>query len=419
MRVELLAVGTELLLGDIVNTNAAWLGTRLAEAGLDVHTSAVVGDNLERIASAVRDALGRVDTLVITGGLGPTQDDLTREALAEAAGVGLRRDPTLEAALRARFTALRRDVPEMNYRQADLPEGATPLANERGTAPGIRLAIGAGVVYALPGVPHEMEAMFTGMVLPDLLQRAGEPATIVSRTLRTSGMWESAVADALAALVRELDRAGNPTIAFLAGRGQTRVRITAKAPDRAAALALVEPVEAAARRALGEAVYGADSDSLEQVVHHLLRGRGATVAVAESLTGGLLGAALTDTAGSSETFRGGVIAYATELKTNLLEVPAELLAARGPVDAGVAAAMASGVRQALAATYGLATTGVAGPDEHGGAPPGTVHIALIGPDGAEQRSLRLPGDRSRVRELSVVAALDLLRRHLARTPPPE
>lgn len=409
MRVELLAVGTELLFGDIVNGNAAWLGQRLAEAGVDVTTSVVVGDNVARIAGAVLDALGRADAVVMTGGIGPTQDDLTREALALAAGVDLVRDPALEASLRSRFEALRRDVPEMNYRQADLPRGASSIPNPRGSAPGVRVEIGGGVAYALPGVPFEMERMFADTVLPDLLSRAGEPACIVHRVLRTAGMWESAVAAALAPQVSRLEESGGVTVAFLASQGQTRVRLTAKAATPEEALALIAPEEAFAREALGTAVYGADDDTLEGVVASLLRARSATVATAESLTGGLLGAELTKAPGASDVYAGGVVAYATALKRSLLSVPEDVPA----VSAECAAAMASGVRGLTGATYGISLTGVAGPAEQDGRPAGTVYVGLATPSGEETRELRLPGDRPRVRTFAVVAALNLLRLHLA------
>lgn len=429
MRVELLAVGTELLLGDIINSNAAWLGQQLAAAGLDVYGSTVVGDNQARIGSAVGAALDRADAMVITGGLGPTQDDLTREALAGYAGVDLRRDAGLEHALRERYTGLGRRVPESNYRQADLPVGAIALPNDRGTAPGLRLILPSGsadpsgaqaagprVVYALPGVPHEMKAMFAAEVLPDLLARAGEPAAIVSRTLRTAGMWESAVAEALGGLVDSLEGSATATraatIAFLAGGGQVRVRITAKAASREAAAAVIAPVEAEARRLLGDAVYGADADSLPAVVHRQLADRGASVAVAESLTGGGLGSLLSETPGASATYRGAIVAYATELKTTLLGVPADLLAEHGPVHGDVAVAMAAGVRARLDATYGVALTGVAGPEPADGARPGTVFVGLSGPGVSRYRALRLPGQREQVRLLAAVSALDALRREL-------
>jgi nicotinamide-nucleotide amidase len=416
VRVELVAVGTELLLGDIVNGNAAWLGQRLAEAGVDVAHSTVVGDNIERIADVLRLGLSRADAVVVTGGIGPTQDDLTREALAAVAGVPLVRDAGLESALRDRFTALRRDVPEMNYRQADVPEGGTPLPNSKGTAPGMRLVVGAGVVYLMPGVPHEMEAMFAESVLPDLLTRAGEPAVIVNRVLRTAGMWESAVAAALGPLVERLAEQGNPTIAFLASAGQTRVRITAKAATYDDALAMVAPVEQEARAALGSGVYGTDDDTLDAVVIGLLRSRGETVAVAESLTGGLLGGLLTAGRGASDGFAGGVIAYSNDAKAALLGVGDDLLAAEGAVSAAVAAAMAAGVRARLRTTYGVALTGVAGPDGQDGQPVGTVFAGLATPNGVDSTQLRLPGDRARIRQYAAVAAVNLLRLHLVGAP---
>lgn len=412
MRAELLAVGTELLLGDIVNSNAAWLGQRLAEAGIDITTSVVVGDNVERIADAVRAGLGRADAIVITGGIGPTQDDLTREGLAAAAGVPLARNDELAAGLRARFQAMRRDVPEMNYRQADQPRGASAIPNARGSAPGVRLELLGGVAYALPGVPHEMRPMFTDSVLPDLVSRAGERQILVHRVLRTAGMWESAVAAALADQVARLDAEGGVTIAFLASGGQTRVRLSAKADTHAAALAMIAPEEALARQSLGSAVYGADDDTLEDVVLCLLRERDATVAVAESLTGGLLGATLSAPSGASDVYRGGISAYATELKDELLGVDAAVLDSDGAVSDETARQMAQGVRARCDATYGLSLTGVAGPSEQEGKPVGTVHIGLAWADGSLARMVRLPGDRPLIRTYACVAAMNLLRLHV-------
>jgi nicotinamide-nucleotide amidase len=411
VRAELLAVGDELLYGDILNGNAAYLGRQLADVGVTVSHSVVVGDDIKVIADALRTALDRADAVLLTGGLGPTQDDLTREALALAAGVELQRDDFLEGQLRRRFRDLRRSVPDMNYRQADLPVGAEPLPNERGTAPGVRLELLGGVAYAMPGVPHEMEAMFTGSVLPDLLRRAGEPAVVVHRVLHTSGMWESAVAEAMAPEVDRLAAAGagNPTIAFLASGGQTRVRISARAANRTEAYALIEPVERFGRQALAAGLYGIDDDTREGVVHRLLLERGETVAVAESLTGGLLAGRLTVTAGASETFRGGIVAYSSELKDELLGTRA---VSGGAVSGDTAERMATGVRDRLGATWGLATTGVAGPTESEGRPVGTLYVGIAGPSGVESRHVQLPGDRSFVRMLSVVQALDLLRRVL-------
>jgi nicotinamide-nucleotide amidase len=418
MRAELLAVGDELLYGDIVNGNAAWLGSQLADAGVRLSRSVVVGDEIDVIADALRVALSRADAVLITGGLGPTQDDLTREALAAAGGVGIRRDDFLEAQLRRRFKAMNRDVPERNFRQADLPVGAEALPNGRGTAPGVRMELLGGVAYALPGVPHEMYAMFTESVLPDLLARAGRPAVVVHRVLRTAGMWESAVAEALAPEVDRLqatvgDEGGlpNPSIAFLASAGQTRVRITAHAADREEAEQLIGPSERFSREALGAGLYGSDEDTLEGVIHGLLGDRGETLAVAESLTGGMVASRLTDTPGASATFRGGVVVYATDLKADLLGAD---VASHGAVSAETAAALAEGVRERLGATWGLSTTGVAGPDEQEGQPVGTLHIGLAGPTGTVTKALRVPAaDRAHVRMLSVVQALDVLRRSLA------
>lgn len=413
MRAEVLAVGTELLLGDVINGNAATIGRALADAGIDVVRATVVGDDEATIVDSLRSALSRAESVLVTGGIGPTQDDLTREALAAAAGVPLRRDEALAEALLARYAALGRTaraLPAMNLRQADLPVGATAIPNPAGTAPGVRMELDGGVVYALPGVPYEMTAMLHESVLPDLLARADAPAAIVSRTLHTAGMWESSVAEALSSLHTRLAASrGAPTLAWLAGKGQTRVRITARTATREEALAQIAPIESEIRSLLGVAVWGADDETLPSVVHGLLLARGETVAIAESLTGGLLGAALTETAGASATFVGGITAYSTPLKASLLGADPEEPA----VSASAAAAMASGARERLGATYGLALTGVAGPDEQDGQPAGTVHLALAGPSGVEPRLLRLPGDRAGVRMLAVTSALDLLRRHLA------
>lgn len=415
MRAELLAVGDELLYGDIVNGNAAWLGRELADVGVRLARSVVVGDDVDTIRDAVLEALGRADAVLLTGGIGPTQDDLTREGIAAAAGVGLSRDAGLEQALRDRFAALGRRAPDMNFRQADVPEGGSSLPNGRGTAPGVRLELAGGVAYAMPGVPHEMQAMFTAAVLPDLLGRAGTPSVVVHRVLRTAGMYESAVAEAMGPEVDRLAAATGrdedvPTIAFLASGGQVRVRVSAAAPDRARAATLIAPTEAFAREALGVGLYGTDDDSLEGVLHDLLRERGETLAVAESLTGGMLASRLTDVPGASATFRGGVVSYATDVKDSLLGAAA---VASGAVTAATAAAMAEGARGRLGATWGVSTTGVAGPEEQEGQPVGTLHVGVSGPDGTRVLSFRLPvAGRGNIRTLACVVAVDALRRRL-------
>lgn len=416
MRVELIAVGTELLLGDVVNTNVAWLGGRLAEAGIDVTRTVAVGDNIPRIAAAISVALEGAapgDAVIVTGGLGPTQDDVTREALAKVAGVELVRDAELERALHERYAAFgHTEMPANNLRMADVPAGAQVLPAEVGAAPGLVLSVRGRVVYAVPGVPAEMRDIITRRVLPDLALRATSPAVLVSRVVHTAGLAESVIADRLARLHTELDSPGSPTMAYLASGGEVVVRLTAKAPDRDQALAVLSPVSDQVVALLGAAVYGFDDDTLDVAVHRLLAARRATVAVAESLTGGLLGSALTTMAGSSATFAGGVIAYTAAAKSELLAVPADLLAAHGPVHPAVAAAMAAGVREALGATYGVATTGEAGPDAQTDAPVGTVELAVSGPGGEMNRSLRLVGDREQVRRRTVTEVLDLLRRHL-------
>jgi nicotinamide-nucleotide amidase len=404
VRVELLTVGDELLRGDTANGNATWLGQRLTEAGAAVTRAVVVPDDLDAITGALYEALERADAVIVTGGLGPTSDDMTREALAQAAGVALDRDPELERRLRER--AAERNVPLRPdaLRMADVPHGAALLPNPAGTAPGLRLKLPGGVVYALPGVPAEMRAITDESVLPDL---GGE--VVAATVLRTATVWESVVADRLA----PVEAMPGVRLAYYAGAGEVRVRVEARATD------LLAEAEATARDLLGSALYGTGDTSLDRVVHGLLAARGATVAVAESLTGGLLGGRLTGMPGSSATFTGGVIAYATPLKHRLLGVPEDLLAAHGAVHPDVAAAMARGVRERLGATYGLAVTGVAGPEPQDGYPVGTVHVAVA--DSGDQVTVRSPNlpapadgarARSMVRGTTVVHALDLLRRTL-------
>lgn len=302
---------------------------------------------------------------------------------------------------------------------ADVPQGAALLDNPVGSAPGLRVEVDGRPVYALPGVPAEMRAITTAAVLPDLARRAGRPDVIVTRTLRTAVAYESGIAERLRPFEAGLDGVKDLTLAYLAAPGQVRVRLTAHGGDRTAALARLGEAEAGVRRLLGDVVYGVDDDTLDRVVHRLLAERGATVAAAESLTGGMIGAALTAMPGSSRTFRGGVVAYATELKASELGVPEDLLAAHGAVHPDVAAAMATGVATRLGAGYGVAVTGVAGPEPQDGQPVGTVHIAVADMSDCGRDSARtvvhsplLPGARANIRELTVVHALDLLRRYL-------
>ena len=406
----MVAVGTELLLGQIVDTNSSWMGRALADAGIDSHLQVKVGDNLQRIVDVLRLALDRSDAVIVCGGLGPTQDDITREAIASVMGVGLRRDEDVLTRIKEMFAARGREMAANNARQADVPDGAEVIPQTRGTAPGLICPVGTKVVYAVPGVPHEMTDMLERAVIPDLQRRSGTRAAIVSRTLRTWGLAESTLAEAVAPRLEALDeRGGNPTIAFLAsGIEGIKVRVTAKAPDRAAAVALLDAEERELRAILGDLVFGVDDESMEHAVGKRLLAAGLTLAVAESLTGGLVASRLVNVPGSGDWFKGGVVAYDSEVKFSVLGVP------RGPVvTAEAARAMAEGVRRLTGADVGLATTGVAGPDTQEGQPVGTVFLGLALPgEEAEATEAHLPGDRDRVRQFSTISLLDQLRRRL-------
>ena len=408
MRCEVIAVGTELLLGQIVDSNSAWMGEQLALAGIDSHFQTKVGDNLERIVSSIRLGLSRSDAVILCGGLGPTQDDITREAIAEVMGATLIRRPEIGDRIRAMFAARGRDMPDNNLRQADVPEGATLIAEMPGTAPGLVCPIGDKVVYAVPGVPHEMREMLTGTVIADLQKRAGLAAVIRSRVLRTWGHSESGLAEMLAERIEELDAPGNPTLAFQAsGIEGIKVRITAKAGSAKDAEAILAEEETRLRAMLGDLVFGVDDESMESVVIDMLRARGLSLGVAESLTGGLMGARFTSVPGASDVFRGGIVSYASDVKFSLLGVP------EGPVvTAEAARAMAVGARRVLGADVALATTGVAGPAEQEGQPVGTVFLGLAMDDSSEAQQMQLPGDRQRIRQYAVISAVNLLRRRL-------
>ena len=420
MRCDVLAVGTELLLGQIVDTNSSWLGENLAMHGFDSLSQVKVGDNIGRITGHLRRMLNESDAVIMCGGLGPTHDDLTREAIAEVMGVELHLDEDVADVIRHLFSSRNRTMPENNLRQAMVPEGATIIPQTRGTAPGLICPVvidtesgpAERVVYAVPGVPHEMREMFERAILPDLQQRSGEHWTIASRTLRTWGESESGLNERLNDIIHDLDAEGNPTLAFLAsGWEGLKVRLTGRAPDEGAAAALLGPWEEKIREVLGDQVFGVDNDTMESVVLDLLRARGWTLALAESVTGGLVSGRLTGVAGASEVFRGTVVSYASEVKFDVLGVE------EGPVVTEEAAiAMAEGARKVLGADVGLALTGVAGPSEQDGMRPGTLFAAVALPDGEPDRvtsvHVRLPGDRGMMRQLSVISALDLLRKRL-------
>ncbi|MDQ2677325.1 MAG: CinA family nicotinamide mononucleotide deamidase-related protein, partial [Actinomycetota bacterium] len=331
MRTEVVAVGTELLLGQITDTNSSWIGEQLALAGLDTFFQTKVGDNIDRIVSTIELALTRSDAVICCGGLGPTQDDLTRDAIAKVMGVPLEADEAMEERIISMFSGRSRRMPMNNLRQAQKPVGASFIEQMPGTAPGLvcplewTLPDGSTiekVIYAVPGVPWEMKEMVLGTVLPDIQQRAGITAVIGSRTLRTWGESESGLAELLAGRIDELDELGNPTIAFLAsGMEGLKVRITAKGATAQELAAVLDAEDAVVRAILGPVVFGIDDDTMESVVLDMLRGRGLTLAVAESLTGGMIGSRLVDHPGASDVFRGSIVSYASEVKFDLLGVP--------------------------------------------------------------------------------------------------
>ena len=401
MIVEVIAVGTELLLGQIVNSNAATIGSALAERGYDAHYQQVVGDNISRISETIRVAIGRSDAVIITGGIGPTQDDLTREAVCEATGLGMQFSESYAAHLRDWWDRRGRAMPDTNLQQAEHPEGAELLMNPKGTAPGLALEHDGTMIFVVPGVPAEMQHLLHEEVLPRLAARAGGEAVIVSRLLRTWGRSESDVAAKLDDLY---GRSTNPSLAFLASSGEIKVRLTAKADDRAAALALIEPMESEVRSRLGEAVFGADDEAIERVLLRLLSDLGYTIGTSESMTGGLVSAALTSLPGSSSVVRGGLVAYDPELKRKLLAV--EDISA--VVNAETAEAMANRGRDFLEVDVCVSVTGSAGPEPLE-EPPGTIFIAVATPDRVAARRLTMVGDRERVRTFAVTSALHLTR----------
>jgi nicotinamide-nucleotide amidase len=406
VRCEVLAIGTELLLGQIVDTNSAWIGERLAEAGIDSYEHRQVGDNLGRMTQALRELLEHSDAVVVCGGLGPTPDDLTREAIAEVMGVGLERREELVEWVSALFTSRGREMPENNLRQCDIPVGAEPIPNSVGTAPGIKAPIADKVVYAVPGVPYEMQLMMSEHVLPDLLARSGQQSAIVSRSLKTWGTSESGLAEMIA---HRVDAQTNPTIAFLArGIEGLTVRITAKASTPEEARALIEPEERALREILGDLVFGVDNETMETVVLDLLRKRGLTLGLAESITGGLVASRLVSVPGTSDVLKGGVVAYMTDAKRSVLGVTAESV-----VSGESARQLAAAARRLFDADVGLGVTGVAGPEEQDGQPAGTVFFGLaVGDEPVEAVGTQLPGQREMVRQFATISLLNLLRMRL-------
>ena len=396
MRCEVVAIGTELLLGVIVDSNSSWIGEQLALAGIDSHFQVKVGDNFARMEACIRQALERSDAVICCGGLGPTQDDITRDVIAKVMGVEVRRDDEIAVKIRRMFESRGRTMSANNLRQADIPVGAAPIAQMPGTAPGLVCPVGNKVIYAVPGVPREMQEMVTGTVLPDLRRRSGQSAVIRSRTLRTWGLSESGIDEMLTERMAELDNLGNPTIAFNAsGIEGIKVRVTAKCDDEATAFKLLDTEEEIIRGVLGDAVFGLDEQAMEDVVLGLLNQKGLTVAAHETITGGILATRMTARDIAHQTFKGAMVAVDTG-------------AAGGAPDqrAAEAAALA---RDAFKADVGLAAISPA-PDE--GHPAGTIFQAVVLKNTPDVDKVILFSDRPRQREYAVISLLNVLRRAL-------
>lgn len=409
MRCSVVAIGTELLLGQIVDTNSSWLGEQLAAAGIDSLFQVKVGDNLGRIVSTLRSTLEQTDAVIICGGLGPTHDDITREAIAEIMGVELEINDEVALVIEQMFTSRNRRMPENNLRQAMVPRGAKIIEQRRGTAPGLICPVGDKVMYAVPGVPFELYEMFERAILPDLLARSGEASVIKSRVLRTWGDSESGLNERLVGVISELEKVGNPTLAFLAsGWEGIKVRLTAKANTHQDAMNLIDVWDAKVRSEVGDIVFGVDDQTMESVVLDILRKKNLTLAVAESVTGGLVSGRLTAVSGASDVFRGAVVSYASDVKYDVLGITNEIV-----VSEAAAKEMAIGVRKALGSDIGLSLTGVAGPNEQQGVKVGTLCVGIAMADGvAKSMTMHLPIGREQMRQLSVISALNFLRNEL-------
>jgi nicotinamide-nucleotide amidase len=412
LKAEIIAVGTELLLGEITDTNATFISQRLAGIGVDLHYRHTVGDNLGRLVEVLRTAMGRSEAVILCGGLGPTEDDLTREALSEATGRPLRRDAAAVEHLKTFFTSRGRVPSEANFKQCDAPEGGTLLDNTCGTAPGLLVEHEGTWLFAVPGPPPEMREMMVREVLPRLAARvsAEEGGVLHSRMLRLADIGESDVATRLAGLIANQT---DPTLALYASPGEVKIRLATKDTDGNAAAERLDTLEGQIRQVLGDHVYAVGDEGIEAAVGQLLTARGATLAVAESCTGGLIASRITDVPGASEYFLAGIVAYANEVKAQVLGVPEGLLAQYGAVSEECARAMAEGARQATGADYAIATTGIAGPG--GGTPEkpvGLVYVAVADRRGTSVEMFTWPGTRDQFKQRTSQMGLNLLRKRI-------
>jgi nicotinamide-nucleotide amidase len=413
MNAEIIAAGSEMLTPARVDTNSLWLTAQLNELGIEVTRKTIVGDDRDAMAETVRGAIARAGIVIVTGGLGPTEDDVTREAVAQALARQLVFDAAALGEVERRFARFGRPMAPINRRQAFVIAGAQRLTNSNGTAPGQWLDLAGdglpgGMIALLPGPPREMQPLFTAECLPRLRERV-PPLFIRTRFLRVAGMGESDLDQLIAPIYKPYT---NPVTTILAAAGDIQIHLRAHGASASEAEALAGELGAKIEAALGNRIYSRDGSPLETAVGQALKARGATLAVAESLTGGLLGARITEVAGSSAWFVGGVQVYATELKSTLLGIDGALVAEQGVVSKAVALAMAGRIRAISGATWALSTTGEAGPESASGVAPGTVWIGLAGPTGSEAVMVRVPGDRGRVRDYTVQTALNLLRLRL-------
>jgi len=401
VRCEVVAIGTELLLGIITDTNSSWIGEKLAVNGIDSYFQVKVGDNFERIETCLRTALQRSDAVICCGGLGPTQDDITRDVIASIMGGGMQRDETIATELHQRFAARGQTMPLNNLRQADVPVGARTMAQMPGTAPGLVCPLGDKVIYAVPGVPSEMRAMVEGTVIPDLRTRAGVNSVIRSRVLKVWGISESRLAELLQERIEDLDRTRNATLAFQAsGIDGIKVRITAKSDNEASAKAELEAQDLQIRPILGDDIFGIDDETMERAVLKLMQQKGLTLAALETLTGGLLSSRMTNADPQMTIFVGGYILPVKQLTSDFNDMPMETRAV----------ACAKQARERCAADVGIASIE---PFPRDAQPPGTVIMAVSSVDFEHTHALIFPPDRQRMREFSVISLLNELRKVLA------
>ena len=409
MKAEIIAVGSELLTPDRMDTNSLFLTEELNKLGIEVVRKTVVGDNTELLREAFRDALNRVPLIISSGGLGPTEDDLTRETLADLLGRKLQRNDEIVRQIQARFRSFGREMPENNVRQAMVPEGAEILPNPRGTAPGLWIEDGEHSVALLPGPPRELKPLFQEEVLPRLERRVSG-VRMHHRELRVTGLGESLVDARIAPIYKRFPEVST---VVLASPGETQVHLRIWTDDAESAKKKLDEITQGFELALTDRIFSQDGTSMEEVVARLLTLNNATIAAAESCTGGLLAERLTSIAGSSAYFLGGVVCYSNELETAWADVPADLIHSKGAVSSEVASALAQGIRRRVGSTLGVGITGIAGPG--GGTeekPVGTVHIALASAEGIKEKMARFPGDREMIRFQASQVALDLVRTHL-------